>query len=87
METYRKKIRPFFDAQFARLDRNIQQKYKGGRAKLLPEETQIKTFITEAIGHLMDSVGSQRDEENILIYLYSQFEQSYGEVPQLPDRF
>ena len=38
METYRKKIRPFFDAQFARLDRNIQQKYKGGRTKQMPEE-------------------------------------------------
>ena len=71
METYKKKIRPFFDAQFACLDRNIQQKYKGTRAKRLPEDTQVKTFITEAIGHLMDCISSKKDEENVLIYLYN----------------
>ena len=87
MEKYKKQIRPFFDAQFARLDRNIQQKYKGNRNKQLPEETQLKTFITESIGHLMDSIADRKDEENILIHLYNQFEKKYNEAPKLPDRF
>ena len=87
MEVYKKKIRPFFDAQFARLDRNIQQKYKGGRAKMLPEDTQVKTFIAEAIGHLMDSMNDSKQEESILISLYSQFESTHEAIPQLPDRF
>ena len=71
MDTYRKKIRPFFDAQFARLDRNIQQKYKGGRSKQMPEEIQLWTFITEAIGHLMDCISNKKEEETVLIYLYN----------------
>ena len=54
---------------------------------MLPEDTQLKTFIAEAIGHLMDCMSSRQDEEHILISLYTQFEQSHKEVPQLPDRF
>ena len=87
MDIYKKKLRPFFDAQFARLDRNFQQKYKGGRGKLIPEDSQVKTFIAEAIGYLMDCVPDQKDEEQILVSLYSQFEMSHNAHPQLPDRF
>ncbi len=74
MDIYSKKIRPFFDAQFARLDRVNLQKYKGGRSKSIPGDTQVKTFLAEAIGHLMDCITDKREEESILISLYEQFE-------------
>ena len=54
---------------------------------MLPEDSQIKTFLSEAIGHLMDCVPEQSEEEQILVSLYTQFEQSHSTVPQLPDRF
>ena len=64
IEQYQSKIRPFFNAQFARLDRLINK--RGGAKQDTSESKQVKLFVIEAISALVESVGNRKEEERIL---------------------
>ena len=53
----------------------------------MPPDIQVKSFVAEAIGHLMDCIVDKKEEESILVSLYEQFELTRKSLPQLPDRF
>ena len=53
----------------------------------MPPDVQVKSFVSEAIGHLMDCIVDQKEEESVLVSLYEQFELTRKSLPQLPDRF
>ena len=64
IEQYNTKIKPFFTAQFARLDRLFDK--RAGAPKETQENRQVKLFVVEAIGSLIEAVGNKKEEERIL---------------------
>ena len=60
VEYYVRKIKPFFDAQFNRLDRMVMNGVDGYQS------SNVKTFIEEAIFLLLDSIKSREEQERIL---------------------
>ena len=64
---YETVLRPFFEAQFVRLDRLININKKNG-AKQDPksENMQVKAFLVETIGTMLEAVSNRKEEERIL---------------------
>ena len=64
IEQYWSKLRPFFNSQFARLDKLVNK--RSGAKQETSENNQVKLFVIEAIGALIESIGNQKEEERIL---------------------